>query len=316
MPVLVPTKDILTTPALDDWMHVVDVSDTTSSAEGTSKRATINAILAAAGSSFFDADIPAPIPNITGTTGTGAYYIPFTRVNKNVGNNYTGGTGIYLTPVDGRYGFATTAIINTLADAGINVGQITIEVTEPASSPYTVQGVLENVKVTATPVATVLLGGGVSLDKWLPANTEVRVYVWVEGAAADSVGITQNCVFGGGLLATTAVVPTLWEIKSEAATSRTLTSADLGTVITLTHASPITLTLPQDATENLPGGFNCTIIQGGAGQIQFASEGSDTISAIDFDPQATPVKTRKISGSVTIVKRGSGDWFLIGNLTE
>jgi hypothetical protein len=44
MPILT-AKTELTTPALDDWMHVVDVSDTSSNPAGTSKKSTIQNIL-------------------------------------------------------------------------------------------------------------------------------------------------------------------------------------------------------------------------------------------------------------------------------
>ena len=56
-------------------------------------------------------------------------------------------------------------------------------------------------------------------------------------------------------------------IVTEAGTSRTLTAGDNGKIIYCTSGSAVTIT----CATGLPVGFNCTIIQGGAGKVTAAA---------------------------------------------
>lgn len=56
-------------------------------------------------------------------------------------------------------------------------------------------------------------------------------------------------------------------------TSYTFTSADNGKQVTLTNASAVTATLPN----NLPKGWNCLVWQGGAGQVTFSPASGATL---------------------------------------
>lgn len=94
-----------------------------------------------------------------------------------------------------------------------------------------------------------------------------------------------------------------------ATTARTLSYGDIGKLIRFTSGSAITVTLPQDSTENLVVGFQCVIFQDGAGQITFAKEGSDVIHS-----RGALVKTAGQYAAVTVVKLESGVWALIGDL--
>jgi hypothetical protein len=68
----------------------------------------------------------------------------------------------------------------------------------------------------------------------------------------------------------------------EVPSSRDLTSADNGKILQSTSASAITIVIPT----GLPTGFNCTIVQWGAGQITFSgnyiNRGSFTKSASQY----------------------------------
>ena len=91
----------------------------------------------------------------------------------------------------------------------------------------------------------------------------------------------------------------------------TFTESDNGVEIIADYATAQTYTLPEDATEDLPVGFNCGVTQKGAGQITFVVEGSDVIVAAD------DVVTTRVPGSpVYIEKWASGVWFLAGDLTS
>ena len=59
-------------------------------------------------------------------------------------------------------------------------------------------------------------------------------------------------------------------VNEQTGTTYTLVAADNGKVIKFTNGSAITLTLPS----GLGLGFNCTVIQYGAGQITFSASGT------------------------------------------
>lgn len=66
------------------------------------------------------------------------------------------------------------------------------------------------------------------------------------------------------LQANDALAPGPAPINSQAGTAYTLALSDDGGMVVLTNASAVTLTVPA----SLPAGFNCVIVQGGAGQVQ------------------------------------------------
>lgn len=58
--------------------------------------------------------------------------------------------------------------------------------------------------------------------------------------------------------------------NNQTGTTYTLQSSDNGKVVTLSNASAITLTIPT----SLPTGFNCSIVQLGAGQVTISASGT------------------------------------------
>jgi hypothetical protein len=90
----------------------------------------------------------------------------------------------------------------------------------------------------------------------------------------------------------------------------TLAAADNGTIIYMNKATAVTVTLPN----SLPAGFNCVVVQEGAGQVTFAAASGAT--------KQSPNGASKISiqyGSVSLmVKSNAGgsaaDWRLDGAL--
>lgn len=100
--------------------------------------------------------------------------------------------------------------------------------------------------------------------------------------------------------------------NEQTGTSYTLTEADNGKVVRITNAAAITLTAPEEATEDLSDGFRCFIVQGGAGQITVAKEGTDTIES-----QGGNLKIAAQHASACIIKRSGGEpsaWYLTGDL--
>lgn len=103
--------------------------------------------------------------------------------------------------------------------------------------------------------------------------------------------------------------PKLNAAITSATSSRTLTLSEHSAYLFVSSASAITITLPEDATENLPIGFQCTIIREGAGTVGFAVEGSDTLNSAG---SLTNIASQ--NAAVVAVKRASGLWWLFGDL--
>jgi hypothetical protein len=67
-----------------------------------------------------------------------------------------------------------------------------------------------------------------------------------------------------------AKLPTVANINAQTGTTYTLLAADNGKVITLNNASAITVTVPS----GLGAGFNCVLIQKGAGTVSVSASGT------------------------------------------
>ena len=101
-------------------------------------------------------------------------------------------------------------------------------------------------------------------------------------------------------------------INEQSGTTYTLAASDNGKIVSFTNASAVTCTLPQQSTTTLAAGFQCAIIQRGAGQVSFAIEGSDTIESKGSN---TSLTGQASTGTVVLVAAGSPNtWFLLGDL--
>jgi len=87
---------------------------------------------------------------------------------------------------------------------------------------------------------------------------------------SGNVSTTGNLT--GGNVASSTLSGFSATMNSQTGTSYTLLASDNGKIITFNNASPITLTVP-----SLFSGFNCMIIQLGAGQVTLSGSGT-TIS--------------------------------------
>jgi hypothetical protein len=96
--------------------------------------------------------------------------------------------------------------------------------------------------------------------------------------------------------------------KTASYTLSSLTERD--DLIEMGSASPITLTIPTDATLNYPIGTSIDILQTGAGQVTIAPvSGTVTVNA-------TPgLKLRTTWSSATLLKRAANTWVVFGDLT-
>lgn len=88
----------------------------------------------------------------------------------------------------------------------------------------------------------------------------------------------------------------------------TLDLADAGKYLRSTSATDYDVTVPANATVAFPIGIHVDLVQAGAGQVTFVPAGGVTINS-------TPgLKTAIQWGAVTLIKVGTNEWDLIGNL--
>lgn len=99
-------------------------------------------------------------------------------------------------------------------------------------------------------------------------------------------------------------------VNTVAATSYTLLAADNTKFLVLSHASSITLTVPDNATVALPVGFHITVIQGGDGAISV--EGEDD-AVVHFPADLTASANQKYA-TFELVQIAADVWVMDGHL--
>jgi hypothetical protein len=107
-----------------------------------------------------------------------------------------------------------------------------------------------------------------------------------------------------------AVAGAVQTINAQTGTTYTLVVGDANHIVTLTNASPITLTVPANATAAIPVGSSVTLIQRGAGQVTIAEAGGVNV---DF-PDEFLSKIIGQHGVAVLFKLATNDWVLGGSL--
>ncbi len=157
---------------------------------------------------------------------------------------------------------------------------------------------------------TGLVGQSASLQEWnTSAGTVAKVdnvgkmYAW-DGSAMGEV-VTAN---GTQTLANKTLTSAIQVLSTNSkTTSYTLVLSDQSKIIEMNSSSPVTLTIPADATVNFPIGTNIVVFQIGSGQV--------TVSGSGFTPLATPgLKTRAQYSMATLIKRGTDSWIVARDL--
>ena len=97
-------------------------------------------------------------------------------------------------------------------------------------------------------------------------------------------------------------------LNTQTGTAYTVAASDAGDLITLINSSPITLTVPTNATIPFAIGTQITIAQGGAGKVTVAGAVGVTINAADG---YLNLRTQWSTG--TLVKVATNAWILIGD---
>ena len=99
--------------------------------------------------------------------------------------------------------------------------------------------------------------------------------------------------------------------NAQTGTTYTLSLSDLGALVELSNASPITLTVPLESSVAFTVGDRVDIVQTGAGQVTVAGAGGVTVNAYDGQ-----LKLNGQWAAATLIKRATNTWLLVGNITS
>lgn len=145
--------------------------------------------------------------------------------------------------------------------------------------------------------------------------TQASSSVTITGGSVT--GITDLAVADGGTGASTAATalanlggsPSTQTINAQTGTTYTIVLTDVDKIVTLSNASAITCTLPQDSDVAVPTGTHIDFIQIGAGQVTFAAGTGATVNG-------TPgLKMRAQWSGASAIKRAANTWVVIGDLS-
>lgn len=333
------------TLATTDALEVLDVSDTTMAASGTNKKTTLadlitflaaNGVGALADNSVTNAklaDMPANTirGNNTGSTAdpldlTVAQVKTMLNVLDNAGPFFnfnfdtttsagTSTNGIRLnnaTPAS-----ATAVYVNYTPRSGVDLK--TRALAQGIGDRFYIQDRTNSAnyriyELTGTPtdnttyatVPVVHRAGGGSFTNGLDI---------VAGVLGPDLATAADALTGtdtAKVLTPASAFPTFASknciINAQVGTTYTIVLADADKMITLSNASPITLTVPQNATTAFPIGTTIDLVQIGAGKVTVAIAGSAVVNA-------TPsLGFRAQYSAATLVKYLTDTWILAGDL--
>ena len=136
-----------------------------------------------------------------------------------------------------------------------------------------------------------------------PNNVIPGYYFWNGSAWINMIGsTTASPITGNG---TTSTLSNFSSVMNDQSSNYTLTNSDNGKVITFNSATTVTLTVP-----SLSVGFNCLIIQKGAGQVILSASGSTIYNRYNY------TKTAGQYAIATLVSIASGIYVSSGDMTN
>jgi DNA-binding IclR family transcriptional regulator len=106
-----------------------------------------------------------------------------------------------------------------------------------------------------------------------------------------------------------ATVVAVQSANAQTGTTYTLALSDLGKLITLSNASPITLTVPTNASVAFADGSRIDIVQTGAGQVTVAGASGVTVNS-----KNSGLKLVTQYSGASLWYQGSDVWLAVGDL--
>lgn len=127
-------------------------------------------------------------------------------------------------------------------------------------------------------------------------STGIHLFTAASGSADAAATLVEHKLVGR------------YAFNAQTGTTYTVVLADESKMVTLSNASAITVTLPQDSSVAIPIGGEVHFVQIGAGQVTFAAGSGATVNS-------TPgLKCRAQYSAVTAIKRAANTWLLMGDL--
>lgn len=126
------------------------------------------------------------------------------------------------------------------------------------------------------------------------AHDDLFVMVDVSDATMDAAG-TNVKVQAKNLLRRV--------VNAQVGTSYTLALVDSVGILTMTNASAIEITIPQDSTLDFPVGCQIAVFQGAAGKVSFKPEGG-----------TATLRTKAVGSRASVTKTGADAWYINGDL--
>lgn len=262
----ISSLDPLATPADGDILPITDISDTTGSPDGTTKKVTIANLIATA-----------PVQSVN--SATGAVVLDADDVDD----------------TSTTHKFVTASDITKLGNlSGTNTGDqdLTSYQLQPTEGAF-LDGdktKLDGIEVGADVTdATNVEAAGALMDNEVTNLAQVKAFdssqyaTSAQGSTADSATqpgdnistLTNDSGFISGLTAgelgdfdfdDNAILGFSASTNDQTGTTYTVAASDNGKVVVLDNASAVTV----DIDTGLPAGFNCSFVQKGAGQVSFA----------------------------------------------
>lgn len=141
----------------------------------------------------------------------------------------------------------------------------------------------------------------------LTAGTALALDASKNVVSVTNTGTGNNVLADGPTLTDPNLIST---INAQTGTTYTLAAADIGKVITLSNASPITLTIDTNTNVPISIGASVTLVQYNTGQVTVAGAGGVTL-------RATPgAKLRAQYSAGSLIKIATDEWLLVGDLTS
>lgn len=134
-----------------------------------------------------------------------------------------------------------------------------------------------------------------------------NAYAAAINAIEAELGAAPSASYATVLLrldALTSQVP----FTSQAGTTYTLALTDAGTVVEMTAATPVALTVPTNASIAFPLHSIVMILQRGAGQVTVGGAG------VTFLSPGNKLKTSVLYSTICLRKRATNEWVLSGDL--
>ena len=124
------------------------------------------------------------------------------------------------------------------------------------------------------------------------------------GHTTSEVTVNDNLTVTGNVSGSGTISGFDANLNDQTGTTYTLTSSDNGKVVTLNNANAITLTI----AASLGDGFNCLIVQKGAGQVTLSAASGVTVAN-----RSSETKTAGQYATVSVINIGSDTYILSGD---